>query len=244
MVSKEFAFLDEKPFSWGKVISVIFTLTIFLVVCHLLREYFWSSGPLPKFIAVYPGDPWSLPAIILSNFFHSNTEHLVLNLISFWLVGLWAFKQEKGAAIEGMGYGVVFAGAAMWLFGNGVSLGFSGVVFSLVGILIISSIRIGGVAIVLICLAVYYLFIVPKGMPTLWPSEISEGISWQGHLGGLIGGMYSQIKNPRHALRILAEGKWVTPGEAKVIYNRIPPPLDIDEEAADTNKEKPVSPDP
>lgn len=227
----------------------------------MLREYFWNSGPLPEFIAVHPGEPWSLPAIILSNFFHSNIDHLVLNLIPFWLVGLWAFKQEKGAAIEGMGYGVVFAGLAIWQFGESGSmhLGFSGVVYSLVGILIISSIRIfgtaivlriGGVAIVLICLVGYYLLIVPTGIPTLRLSGISEGIAWQGHLGGLIGGMYSQIKNPRHALRILAEGKWVTPKEAKVIYDRISPSPDIDEEADDTNKEaddtnkeKPVPPD-
>ena len=271
-----FAFLNERSFSWVEVIGILLVFTIFLVGCHLgyhlLHEYWWDGhleywwdGRLPKFIAVYPRDPWSIPAIILSNFFHSDTGHLISNLMFFWVFGLWAFKQEKSEVLQGILYGAVFAGVATWLFGTAgsVHLGFSGVVFALVGILIISSIRIGCITIIVfMCLAVYIGLIVSggaptlwpsdltnqyadilsylRGAPTLWPSDFTEGVPWLGHLGGLIGGMYSQIKSPRHALRILAEKELVTPKEAKAINSRMPddrlPPPDIDEESDNAGK--------
>ena len=248
MADDKFAFLNEESFPWKKVLRVLFLWTLFLAACHLLHNIVWGGGRLPKFVAVFPLELWSIPAIVLGNFFHANLAHLGENLLVFWLVGLWAFKQEKKMAFWGMFWGALFCGAAQWRFGVEGSqyLGFSGIVFSLVGVLIVSCIRIGAIAIVPMCLGVYFLFIERTGTLSLWPSESTKGLSWQGHLGGLMGGMYSQIKDPGIALRVLAGSGWMTPNEAKVIHNRMKslklPELDKEEpeKSDDTDKEKPA----
>lgn len=258
MAGDKFAFLKEESLSWRDVFSFLICLTLLLVGCHLLFHFvLWDGLPElpPKAVVVFPREPWSLPAIILGNFFHGNIKHLESNLLSLWVFGLWAFKQERYKAFKGMFYGALFCGAAQWFFGKymdgyarGITfhLGFSGVAFALVGVLFVSCIRIGIGAIVPMCVLVYFLMIKGTGTLTLWPSEYADRVSWIGHLGGLIGGMYSQIKDPQIALRILAGSGWMTPNEAKVIHDRMAsaqlPDLDKEEpeKSDDTDKEKPA----
>ena len=210
--------LDD-AFSWKASLVVVVCVTLLLAACH-----YWIQGALPKkLIAVQPRDVLSLPAAFLSNLFHLNEGHLAGNLLTFWILGLWALKKEGSRAVAGMWHGAVFYGGAVWLFGKAgvATLGFSGVVFSLMGVLVISSIRTGFRTTVYMCVAVYLLFIAQTGTLSIWPRGGPENVSWLGHLGGMIGGMYSQIKNPVIALRILAEKGFVNAGEIALIHQRI-----------------------
>ena len=248
------AFLDDS-LPWREALGVLVVFTLILLLCYWAEEKFdllegKISGML---IAVHPLEWKSLPAVILANFFHANEQHLWFNLITFWLLGMWALKKEGTRAITGMFYGIFFAGVAAWMFGFSIDfseddisidfskdtahLGFSGVVYALAGILIVSSIRTGFWTSVLMCIAIFLVF---GGTLHILPDDTPKEISWISHLGGLIGGMYSQIRNPVIALRILAEDDFVTPEEAEIIYERIPPVVDNDDE----EKEEDESDDP
>ena len=223
------AFLDDS-LPWRGAFYLLLGVTGILVVCHLLRVPF--NFPVNKSIAIHPEEIGSLPAVIFAHFFHVNDKHLEGNLLAFWLLGLWSLKKEGSRAINGMCLGGLFAGLAIWAYGSEgtIHAGFSTVVFALMGVLIISSIRGGPMQIIIMCIAVYVLFIQDVGTLTIFPSKSTEGVSWLGHLGGMVGGMYSQIRNPVIALQILADGGHMTPVEVEQTYRRIVPVVGNDGE--------------
>ena len=80
---------------------------------------------------------------------------------------------------------VVIGGLAVWLFGReAVHVGASGVIFGLVGFLIVRGLYERAVTSLLVSLAVVLLY-----GGTIWgvlPQD--EGVSWEAHLFGLIAG--------------------------------------------------------
>jgi membrane associated rhomboid family serine protease len=136
-------------------------------------------GPL-----VANGDWWRL---ITAAFLHYGVLHLAFNMLVLWFVG-----GPIEAAIGRMQYlllylvsGLAGSAGALLVSPNAVTVGASGAIFGLFGALAVleyqhTGVIIGGTAFSLIAINLVISFVIP-------------GISWGGHVGGLIGGALGML---------------------------------------------------
>ena len=147
--------------------------------------YAFADPSALYFLALTPRRFDGLPGVIGMPFVHGSWWHLIANTLS--LIPLAAIVLFRGVRyyLIVVAWIVVVGGLAVWLFGrDAVHVGASGLVFGLVGFLIVRGVCERAVTSLLVSLAVLLLYggtiwgIVPQG----------GGISWEAHLFGLLAG--------------------------------------------------------
>lgn len=130
---------------------------------------------------VADGAVWQL---LTSAFMHLDITHIAFNMFALWVLGPQLETFLGRARYLGLYFVSAFAGAAfvMWFSSPaGTTVGASGALFGLMGALLVFAWRKGlDVRTILFWLGanLVFTFMIP-------------GISWQGHLGGLVGGLAS-----------------------------------------------------
>lgn len=142
-------------------------------------------GALDGF-GIQPRTLTGLPAVFIAPLLHAGFGHLLANTIPLVVLGwLVMWRRTSDLFVVGLA-AAIGSGLGVWLFGgsNTIHLGISGVIFGLLGYLLArgyyerSAIAIG--------LALIALFLY-GGM--LWGVlPLQQGVSWQGHLFGFVGG--------------------------------------------------------
>lgn len=140
-------------------------------VCEAMADGRWLPG-------VADGWFWQ---VVTSAFTHVDVIHIGLNLINLWFLGP-SLEQVlgRGRFLAVCGLSALGASAAvMWLSNpQSQTNGASGIVFGLLGALGVIAYKVhGDVRTILILLGVNLAY-----------SFIGAGISWQGHIGGLLAG--------------------------------------------------------
>jgi membrane associated rhomboid family serine protease len=137
---------------------------------------------------IRPHDPAGLwPNLLFAPFLHLGLAHLLANSAPFAVLGSLIALQSPWRFVVVSIVGAVVGAAVIWILGpaGSVHVGASGLVFTYFGWLIARAVRersVAAIAVGLITLALY------GGV--LWGlSPFQLGISWQGHLGGLLGGL-------------------------------------------------------
>lgn len=127
------------------------------------------------------------PNLLFAPFLHVGLAHLLANSVPFAVLGGLVALQSTWRFVVVSIVGAVVGAGVVWLLGapGSVHLGASGLVFTYFGWLIVRAVRersVVAIVLGLIALALY------GGV--LWGlSPFQVGISWQGHLGGLLGGL-------------------------------------------------------
>ncbi|MEB3161817.1 MAG: rhomboid family intramembrane serine protease [Prochlorothrix sp.] len=127
-----------------------------------------------------------LAGILLSPFLHGGFRHLIANTVPFvtlgWLVMLRRIQDFWEVTIVTL----IISGFGVWLLGapTSIHLGASGLVFGYFGFLLTRGYfdrRLDSIALGLLVLALY------GGL--IWGiAPWQQGVSWEGHLFGLLGG--------------------------------------------------------
>ncbi|MDI3407570.1 rhomboid family intramembrane serine protease [Streptomyces cavernicola] len=135
-----------------------------------------------------PGDLWD---VVPASFLHFGFDHIATNSVPLLVLGFLAALSglRRFAAVVAMI--VLASGLGVWFFGpaHSVTAGASGVVFGLFGYLLVRGFvdrRAVDVLIGVLVLAAYGS-ILWGALPT------AEGVSWQGHLFGLLGGVLAAV---------------------------------------------------
>ena len=143
-------------------------------------------GALDGF-GVSPRDVAELPQVLTAPFLHFGFEHLMANSLPFLVLGVLTRLAGLGAFWVATLVSIVVSGLFAWLFSapNTVTAGASGLIFGWLTFLLVRGLMNGNWKQILISAAVFGFF---GGMlwgvfPTL------PGVSWQGHLGGAVGGV-------------------------------------------------------
>lgn len=145
-----------------------------------------SGGDLERH-GIEPHDPDALPAIAAAPFLHAGWGHLVGNTIPFLILGgtiaLSGLKRVVWVTI----IVAVVAGLGVWIFAPAgtVHIGASGLVFGYASYLIFRGLFSRSTLHLVVGLVVVVLY----GSTLVFSLAPRDGISWQGHLFGAIGGL-------------------------------------------------------
>jgi membrane associated rhomboid family serine protease len=143
------------------------------------------GGQLDRF-GIWPRQSRGLMGILFAPLLHGGFRHLISNTLPFLVLG-WLIMAKDWS--EWLAVSIVVAlvsGGGTWIFGaNGVHIGASGVIFGYFGFLLARAFFERTAGSFLVAILVFAMF---GGM--IWGIlPIRVGISWEGHLFGLIGGI-------------------------------------------------------
>lgn len=143
--------------------------------------------PLRTMFGIEPRELTGLLGIVTSPWIHANLEHLVSNTVPLVILGWLVIAPSEDDFLAAIVGSAVAAGSTAWLLGgpNTVHLGASGLVYGLFGFVVARgyyarrSVDLMGA---LLAVVVYGASILLGVLPA------HASISWQSHVGGLIGG--------------------------------------------------------
>lgn len=144
------------------------------------------GGALLRF-GIVPRTVSGLTGILVAPFLHANLNHLIANTIPFLIFGWLVMLRDRRHFLPVTLYAMLGAGLLAWSIGapNSVHVGASGVIFGYLGFLLLSGWYARSVA----SIALSVLVAVVWGGTIAGVLPGTPGVSWQGHLGGFIGGM-------------------------------------------------------
>lgn len=150
-------------------------------------------------LGIVPRDVDGLTGILLAPFLHVGFDHLAANTVPLLVLGFLAALRGPGKFVLATAIIVLVSGIGVWLTAAPftVTVGASGVVFGYFGYVLGRGLfdrRLFDIVVAAIVLFVYGSIV--------WgvlPGQ--DGISWQGHLFGLIGGVLAawMLRGPRKA---------------------------------------------
>ncbi len=169
--------------------NALFVMTGILVVIWAIQLANVADGyHLTQSYGIRPRDLGSLPYILTAPFLHFSWTHIEGNSGPLFIFGFLAAYRglAKFAAVTAVV--IVTSGLAAWFFeaAGSVGAGASGVVFGYFGYIMVRGIFDRHVidvlvgAVMALCFAYQFAVLLPH-----------QGIGWQAHVGGLVGGILS-----------------------------------------------------
>ncbi|MBV9329507.1 MAG: rhomboid family intramembrane serine protease, partial [Chloroflexi bacterium] len=127
------------------------------------------------------------PNLVWAPFLHVGLAHLVANTVPFALLGGIIALQSPSRFVAVTIAGALGGALVAWFLGPPLSvhIGASGIVFAYFGWIIVRAVRERSVLAIVIALVTLVVY----GGIVWGLSPFQVGISWQDHLGGLLGGM-------------------------------------------------------
>lgn len=168
--------------------SVMGAVVAFMWVLELFDT---ASMNLLDGFGIVPRDPASLPMILSAPFLHYGWGHLMSNTVPLFVLGTLVLVSGLREFVWVSLITVLSSGAAVWLISptNSITLGASGVVFGYLTYLLVRGFftRSWGQLAIALIVGFVYGGILWGVLPT------AAGASWQGHLGGAIGGVLAAV---------------------------------------------------
>ena len=171
-----------------KLRDALVLMGAFVALLWVLQVFNWANGyRLDVDFGIVPHNVSRLPEIFTAPFLHISWQHIEGNTVPLFVLGvLAAYRGIKKFLLMTLIVAVV-SGLAVWVFqsGNEPTVGASGLIFGYFGYVVargffdrnLLDIGVGIVA------GLLYWTILQVAIPG------TPGISWIGHLGGLVGGV-------------------------------------------------------
>jgi membrane associated rhomboid family serine protease len=179
-------FIDMKTDEQLKFSTTVFTIPLLFVftiwiVYWLEIKFGWNFN---KF-GVFPRNLSGLKGVFCSPFIHSDTNHLFNNSVPLFVLSTCLFYFYKEVAVKVLIYGGIVTGLLTWVIAReSYHIGASGVVYLLFSFVLFSGIIKKNYRLVAVSFITIFLY----GSMVWYVLPIKEGMSWEGHLSGLITG--------------------------------------------------------
>jgi membrane associated rhomboid family serine protease len=170
--------------------KALVVMLIVIAVIWAVQVANWAdSYGLDQHFGIVPRDLFRLPDILTAPFLHVSWTHIESNSGPLFVFGFLAAFRGVTRFLGVTAVVIVTSGLGVWLFqsGNTLTVGASGVIYGYFGYVIVKGLfdrRLIDVAVgVVMALSFAYILVaVVPGTP---------GVSWVGHLSGLVGGIAS-----------------------------------------------------
>lgn len=189
--------------------SVILLPFVFVLSLWVI---FWSDRTFNLNLndfGIYPRDLVGLRGIIFSPFLHGSMEHLYNNSIPILILlsALRYFYREQFWSV--VVFGILLSGFITWVIGReSHHIGASSLIYVLVSFIFFKGIRTKYYRLVALSLLVITIY---GSMVWYIFPNIEEGISWEGHLGGLITGFVFSVVVKTPEYRKMIKYEWERP---------------------------------
>ncbi|WP_338116837.1 rhomboid family intramembrane serine protease [Tenacibaculum soleae] len=132
---------------------------------------------------IFPRTLSGLKGVFFSPFIHSDTNHLFNNSVPLFVLSASVFYFYKDVAGKIFTYGLILTGILTWLIARkSFHIGASGIVYLLFSFVFFSGIIRKHYRLVALSFIIIFLY----GSMIWYVLPIKEGMSWEGHLSGLI----------------------------------------------------------
>lgn len=188
--------MSKDQFRYSNAIIVyplLFVLAIWFVFWYQVRI---DSGI--RHFGIYPQKIEGLLGIVTSPFIHSDLEHLYNNSIPLFVLTVALFFFYKNIAWKILIYGILLSGFLTWLIGkSGNHIGASGLIYVLVSFIFFKGIFAKYYRLIALSLITIFLY----GSMIWYVFPIKDGMSWEGHLSGLITGLFFALIFRKHVAK-------------------------------------------
>ena len=164
-----------------------FFVTTFWVL-EILDQFIFQQitcGGLDRF-GIIPYNLIGLRGILFAPFLHGGWGHLIANTVPFLILGWLVMVQRTEDFFTVTAWTMVVAGLGTWFFGSpgSVHIGASGLIYGYFGFLLLRGYFERNIPSIALSLLVFFFY--GSVIWGVFPGE--QGVSWQGHLFGFIGG--------------------------------------------------------
>ncbi|WP_411768642.1 rhomboid family intramembrane serine protease [Winogradskyella sp. A3E31] len=167
------------------IYPLLMVFTIWLVFWFQVRVY----GGIKNY-GIHPQEIDGLFGIFTSPFLHANIQHLYHNSIPLFVLTMALFYFYNKIAWRVIFFGIVVSGFLTWIIGkSGNHIGASGLIYVLVSFMFFKGILAKHYRLIALSLLVIFLY----GSMIWYVFPIKDGVSWEGHLGGLLTGLVFAI---------------------------------------------------
>lgn len=173
--------------AFTRALSSILLVVGMLAVMWVLEIFDYTLGGALDLYGIVAWSPDHLSGILFAPFLHGGFAHLMANSLPLLVLGVLAAIRGIGRFLAATLIIMLVSGVGVWLTTSPyyVTIGASGLVFGYFGLVVTRGLfdrRLVDILVGIAVAVVYYslLWGVLPGQP---------GISWQGHLFGLIGGV-------------------------------------------------------
>ena len=136
---------------------------------------------------IYPRTIKGLRGILFSPFLHGSVQHLYNNTLPIAILSGTLVYFYRSVSLKVMLYGILLSGLITWLIGRpSYHIGASGLIYVLASFIFFKGIFTKHFRLVALSLLVVFIY----GGLLWYIFPIKEGISWEGHLGGFLTGLF------------------------------------------------------
>ena len=161
-----------------------------LLMVFLIWLVFWYQVRVDygiKAFGIHPQKLEGLIGVVTSPFLHGDINHIYNNSLPLFVLSIALFYFYKKVAWKVVLYGIVLSGFLTWLIASGGNhIGASGLIYVLVSFIFFKGIFAKHYRLIALSLLVIFFY----GSMIWYVFPIKDGMSWEGHLSGLLTGLF------------------------------------------------------
>lgn len=187
--------MEDRKFEKVKFLHSLWFPLLFLAILWLVRGVEIISDADFSDFGLYPLDLTGLRGILFAPFIHGSWEHLLNNSIPVFVLCLTLFYFYSDISYKVFILIFFIHNFWLWFFGReAYHIGASGMIYGLGAFLFVSGIIRKNKHLLAISLLVAFLY----GSMVWGIFPLEEGISWEGHLTGLVAGIILAFYYKQH----------------------------------------------